>query len=138
MIERTAFVTIADEMYTSINGKQNIIGAYSQDIAIATDSFRANQIVFVFRLETDIDDPPRSLSVEITFPGQKPIVTTIPLPPDPIKLPGRTKQTLTFAFPAMYVELRPGKIDVRVIHERGSINVLAPWIVMVQPQTAAS
>jgi hypothetical protein len=138
MTERTAFVTIADDIYTSYNGKLNIIGAYTQDIAIIADPFKANQLLFVFRVETGIDDPFQTLGVEITFPGQKSIVTTMPLPPNPPRLPGRTKQALTFTVPAVYVDLRPGKIDVKVIHERGSIDVLAPWIAMAQPQTGVS
>jgi hypothetical protein len=135
MTERTAFVTVADDIYTSYNGKLNIIGAYTQDIAIVSDPFKANQLLFVFRVETAIDDPIQTLSVEITFPGRKSLVTAMTLPQTPPSLPGRTRQALTFTIPAVYVDLRPGKIDVKVIHERGSIDVLAPWISMAQPQT---
>jgi hypothetical protein len=138
MIERTAFVILSDDLNTSFNGKLNIIGAYTQDIAITTDPFRANQLLFVFRVETDIDDPLQSLSVEITFPGQRPVINIIPLPPNPPKTPNRTKQALTFTIPIVYIDLRPGKIDVKLIHEKGTIDVLAPWIAMVPPQTTSS
>ncbi|MGD1035894.1 MAG: hypothetical protein ABR878_01615 [Roseiarcus sp.] len=138
MAERAAFVVIADDANTSFNGKLNLSGIYTQDLAIPAEPFLANQLLFVFHLETDVTDPFKKLEVEITFPGEQPRRTVVPLPPFPAAPPERTRQTITLTIPCIYVQLRLGKIDVKVTHEKGTINVVAPWITQLQPPANVS
>jgi hypothetical protein len=132
MIERQATLIVADDMYTSMSGKQTLQGIYTADINIPSNPSIAPQLVFYFIVETDINDPFQSVALEITFPDEptQRIAVSLTIPP---VLPDRTRTSFRVSALVPFPKLKPGHIIAKVIHEKGEILVMAPWI-SVMPQ----
>jgi hypothetical protein len=128
MGERIATVIIADDMTTSFNGKLNLRGIYTQDIAIPMTPLRAPQLIFVFHIEFDVDDLVKKFDIEVEFPGSTHHRSEI-IVPSPTPSTGRTRHVLSFTIPFVNIELNLGKIHAKVIHDKGTIDVSVPWIV---------
>jgi hypothetical protein len=140
MSERSAVVLVCDELSVSLNGKFNIAGLYSTEILIPTNPTTVNQLVFLLLIETGVEEPFRSLSVEISLPGSAPVRQDLPPVPDIPHAPDRTRINFRWPFLISQVVLRPGHIGVKVIHENGEIDASgAPWIFMaIQPTPPAA
>ncbi len=137
MITRTASVIVCDEMLVSLTGKLTIAGLYTGDIGIASDPGTTQQLVFLFVVEGPIEDPVRTLEVEVTLPGEKairmPVAVTIP---DQVP-PGRRNWTIRWPVLMIQPTLRPGRISAKVIHDKGEIEVATPWVTIRLPPTQA-
>jgi hypothetical protein len=133
MSERRASVFVCDDVLISLNGKFNALGMYTGDIAIFGGEVPSAQLVFVFQIECDLADPYRSLIAQVTLPGegprQMPIPFVIPTPaPD-----GRGRWTIRWPFLVTRPTLRPGRIEAKVIHEKGELIAGYQWIVTTSP-----
>jgi hypothetical protein len=129
---RQATLLVADEFYLNLHGKAVLHGIYPGDLIIPLDPSNAPQLIFYFTIETDISEPFKSLMTEITLPGAAPVRTpalvAFPLTGaegqarliyrQPVLIPGPT--------------LRRGRIEAKVIHESGEIEVWAPSITLAQ------
>jgi hypothetical protein len=133
MATRQATVLVADEIFFNLYGKAVLQGIYTTDLIINADPTLATQLVFFFIAETDISDPFRSLSVEVTLPATTPIRQSVPVqwPIPAIAEHGRTRIFVRWPLliPAP-LTLHPGRIEAKVIHENGEIEVGAPWILL--------
>jgi hypothetical protein len=137
MADRHASLLVADEIYFNLYGKAILQGIYNHDLGIAVNPSTAPQLVFFFIAETDLSDPFQSFSIEVTLPGSDPLRNEVALLPNAIVAasnPGRTR--LMYRHPLLVPApvLRPGQIKAKLIHEKGEMNITAPWIVQNQPQ----
>jgi hypothetical protein len=138
MADRFATVLVADEIYYNLHGKAILQGIYNADIGISSEEQRAQQLIFFFMVETDIQNPFRSLQVRVTLPGNDPVVSPVPIlwpwpqgvPPDRVRM--FIKWPLLIPSPV----LRPGRIEAKAIHESGEISAAVPWI--IGPQNSAA
>ena len=81
MIPRHASVIICDELLFSITGKINLLGSYTGDITIPTDPTQIAQLLFYFLVETDVQDPYRSLTFQVKLPQADPVTQILPAVP---------------------------------------------------------
>jgi hypothetical protein len=142
MASRQAMVLVADEIYFNLHGKAILQGVYNSDLVINSDEMKAPQLVFYFSIETDLSEPFQSLGIEITFPGSEPIKQPVLVPPpqfltaqvqaNPTRSRWYTRHPVLIPAPV----LRPGRIEVKVIHESGEIKLIAPWIINPTAQAA--
>ena len=133
MSARTAILTVADDLLTSIGGKQTLQGIYVGDISIPTTPAVITQMVFYFIIECSVDDIFKSITLEITFPGEAPKQIPVSFA-TPIIPAGRSKHIIRATAMIQFPILRPGRIDAKVIHEKGEIIVAAPWITQISAQ----
>ena len=124
---RQASVLISDDLWVSLVGKFIINGVYTKDIIIPTDPTVGVQLVFLFQISTEIDDLFEKLQVQVTLPGQPPTTAEIPIAPF-FPAPGHTRWLLHWPLLARQPVLRPGRIEAKVIHEKGEIPTVTPWI----------
>src|SRR5262245_55481142 len=137
-MSRQASLIVSDDFFVSLTGKFIVHGVYTTDIIIPVDPTPVHQLVFVFHVETDIDEPFERLRLQVTLPGQdRPTAVEVPnlkvLP-----TPERTRWLTRFPLLMPQPVLRPGRIDARVIHEKGEIIATAPWISLAQAQAPAA
>jgi hypothetical protein len=128
---RQASVLVCDDLLVSMLGKFTTIGIYTADITIPSEPIVANQLVFLFIVETDVDDLFERMTLEVTMPGQPSVKMDVPLAPPP-PIPGRTRWFLRWPFMIQQPVLRPGRIEAKVIHEKGEILTSGPWISLLQ------
>jgi hypothetical protein len=136
---RQASVFVADDWTTSIGGKTSISGVYATDIYIPMEPYFAVQLVFVFLIETDPNDPFQTLVLQVKLPGGEPKSMALPLHTFRDGVSDQVKWCLKY--PLLYPTpvLRPGQIEAKVIHERGEIICsAAPFIVLRPPAGAPS
>ena len=134
MTERRAFFLVCDDLLMALNGKITIVGAYSNDIIIASDPFTIGQLVFWFQIETPIAKPLQTLELQVSLPGDE-TPRRLDVPQSilsPISAAaGRTKITYRWPFLLAPVQLRPGPIELKLIHEEGVMDVGVQWVVTV-------
>jgi hypothetical protein len=141
-MSRQATVLIADEMYFNLYGKGILQGIYSNDLAIPTDPSTTPQLLFYFIIETDMAEPFKSLAVEVTLPGSPPIRNFVMIPPpqwfemQAKNQSDRTRITFKHHLLIPAPTLRPGRIEMKVIHEAGEIAVTPQWVTLNPSQTA--
>ncbi|SRR6266851_3317496 len=132
-MSRQATVIVSDEMTSSLTGKLHILGAYTGDIVIAADPTFVGQLVFLFIMESDPDDPFKKVELRVELPGgstagiQVPVQMFMPSPSDQIRW--------TLRYPLLFqnAALRPGPITAKVIHDKGEILAAAPFIILRAP-----
>ncbi len=135
MSGRQASVFVCDELLISLTGKFNALGIYTGDIVIPNE-ITAHQIVFVFQIEFDIDDPMSSAVLEVKFPGEEnPRQLAVPVGPV-TSVEGRSRWIIRWPFPVQMVHLRPGRISTKVIHDKGEIDTTGIWIISLAPQSS--
>jgi hypothetical protein len=139
MTEIKAAFCICDETLISLNGKFNAVGIYVSDIAIPVAPSTVSQLAFLFHIEFSLADPCRSLTVEIILPGEEPRRMPVPFKlAEPIPK-NRTRFNIRWPFLIQLPVLRPGRIEAKVIHDKGQIIAGYQWIVMrVQAQEATT
>lgn len=134
---RQATVLVSDDLLVSLNGKLTIVGVYTGDILIPSEPLSLPQLVFLFVIEGTADDLPRTLTLEVCLPGGRPMQYPIAVPPTGLQIAeGRKRWILKMPFPISPAVLRSGRIEAKVIHEKGEILVRAPWV--VTPSQSAS
>jgi len=136
MISRQATVIVSDELLISLTGKVTILGAYTGDIKIMQEPTTVAQLVFLFIIETSLEDPYRNLTVQVTFPEAEPVRQDIPI--GVVVSPERTRWISRWPLLIPQPILRPGRIDAKLFHEQGELTLAAPWIVMGERATALS
>jgi hypothetical protein len=140
MFPRQATVLVCDELLISLTGKFTLLGNYTGDISIPTAPATVPQLVFYFIIESDINDVYRSLTLQVALPESFPIVQLVPIIPQMLTQPNRSRWTMRWPFLVSQPILNPGRIEAKVIHEKGEIIAGTPWIVLAsqQPQLPAS
>jgi len=127
---RQASLLVADEILFNLQGKAVLQGVYTGDLVITANPTPLAQLVFFFLAETDISDPFRSLSAQVTLPESAPVTTQVPIQwPAPFLPSERTKIFVKWPMLISGPSLRPGRINAKLIHENGEIAVGAPWII---------
>jgi hypothetical protein len=137
MTERTAYLLVADDLRFALTGKLDLHGIYTGDIVIPSEKLVANQLVFLWMLETDVKDPFQLLTLEITLPQAEPNRFSLSLPAQTIP-EGRTRWHMKHPQLIQPAILRPGRIEAKVIHEKGEIPVTGPWIISVDSSARAA
>jgi len=138
---RQASLLVADEIYYNLHGKAILQGIYHGDLTIPADPSVAPQLIFFFMGETDVSDPFQTLAVEVTLPGAEPVRNFVGvMPPEFVTNASAGRTRLYFRHPLLIQApvLKPGKIDAKVIHEKGEISVGAPWISLNPPLSKPS
>ena len=132
MTTRQVSVLVADDALYNLTGKLFLQGVYVTEIIIPSDPANVPQLVFMFLIETDITDPFKSLTLQVTLPGESPVNSFIPILPGASQIlpPGRTKIHYRWPLIVQMPVLRQGKIDAKIIHESGELGANAPWIVL--------
>jgi hypothetical protein len=70
----------------AFNGKAHLQGIYTGDIFINSDPSFVGQLIFLFIVETDSEDPFHTLTLEVTIPGNAPVSLNVPvLAPGPAR-----------------------------------------------------
>jgi hypothetical protein len=133
MADRQATLLVSDDFLVSLSGKFTILGIYTGDIGINNEVGITPQLVFLFVIECDLDDPFRSIILEISLPGER-AARRFPYPilAQPQTSPGRTRWTLRIPIPITNVTLNAGQIKAKVIHDKGTIEIIGPWISLIQ------
>ena len=133
---RQAMLLVADEIYYNLNGKGILHGIYHNDLTINSESAVAPQLIFFFIAETDLNDPFRSLDLEVILPGSEPVRHSVPvmwpIPTNPATF-GRSKIFVRWPLLIPTPTLRPGRIEAKVFHDKGEIILGAPWITYNAP-----
>jgi hypothetical protein len=121
----------------SISGKTTILGIYSTDINIGIEPTVPNQLVFIFILEADADDPFQEITLRIDLPGgdfrEQQVALQRLTDGQADKVRWRLHYPLLFQNPI----LRAGPILAKVTHEKGELTPAAPFIVM-RPRVMAA
>jgi hypothetical protein len=125
MTERAAHVITCDDLRVEIGGKFIVVGMYTGGIVIPANEMAVNQIIFLFMISTEIDNPFESLACEITLPGSDPIRINISLSNAPVdeKMRSLGARRRIYNFPMMIANpiFRPGRVEGKVIHESGEL-----------------
>jgi len=138
---RQANLIVADEIYYNLHGKAILQGIYHSDLTIQVNPSFSPQLIFYFMAETDIASPFRTLTAEVTLPGNPPVRNSVNLvPPEAFANVDRSRSRAYYRHPLLVQAplLRPGRIEAKLIHESGEIAVGAPWIVLNVPLPAPS
>jgi hypothetical protein len=124
-----ASMLVCDDVLVSLSGKFNLLGMYTSDLGVPADPTMANQLVFFFIVEGDLEDRPGSIVLEVTFPGGDTRQTELsaPLSPGPPP-PDRKKWYVRAPFLVQNVALRPGRIEGKLKHDGAELAVQGPWI----------
>jgi hypothetical protein len=132
MPERHGIVLVSDDLLISFSGKITVIGVYTGDIIIFSDPSTTLQLMFLFIIECPLTDPFRSITLEVSLPGDtEPRRMLVPVMPPPVSPPpGRTRWTLRLPFALTNINLRAGQIRTKVLHEKGEIDLGGPWVVL--------
>lgn len=134
---RSAALLVADEIYYNLHGKAILQGIYHSDLTLNGPTAVVPQLIFFFMGESEMADPFRSVTVEVTLPGNEPIRQQVPVVFPMPPLPGRSRVFVRWPLLIGAPTLRPGRIDAKLIHDKGEIIVGAPWIVQpAQPPEA--
>jgi hypothetical protein len=139
MIERKASVIVCDDFLISLQGKFVMTGVYPSDIVIPSDGVSAPQLVFFFMIEGPREDPFKSLSVKITFPGEATIKVDLPVgvTASSAIFPDRKKVTVKQPVLVQQPVLRAGRVETIVDHDKGEIDAGGIWITAAAEWNAA-
>jgi hypothetical protein len=137
MNERKAAFLVCDDVLVSLNGKYFFNGVYTGDIVIPSSELQVSQLVVVFMFSTPIAKPFKTLKLQVRLPGeQDPRLLDAsaslgaPLPS------GRTLQQFRIPFHIASPILRPGVIEMKILHEEGETLAGRQWIVTVEQAQA--
>jgi hypothetical protein len=128
-MSRQAVVIAADEALISVSGKLNVLGIYATDINIPTDPMVVGQLVFLFVVETNPDEPFQKLELRIDLPSGD--FRQLPVNLSTLRDGQADKVRWSLKFPVLFQNaiLKPGPIVATVIHEGGMLLPAAPYIV---------
>lgn len=128
-------VLVSEELYASVSGKLVLSNVFNTDINIIGDTMLVGQLVFFFMMESDLEEQPKgAITLQVTLPGEEPLLTMVPVN-QVLPQEGRTRWLLRYPVTARMVTLRPGRIETKVIHDRGETSGTGVWVVPM-PQKA--
>jgi hypothetical protein len=126
---RVAVVLACEDVRIEYDGKLTAVGIFTSSIAIPAPIV-VPKMAFIIHFEGSADDPLQSLSIEINFPGvEPPKKLDIPIAPTP-NVEGQKGWKYLIPLHLANVSLNPGRIFLRIIHERGAIEAGAGLIVI--------
>jgi hypothetical protein len=131
---RQASVLVADEVTYTLNGKLNLFGVYTDDIVIPTPTVILSQLIFVFIVETETDDPFMELRVQVALPSGQMTHMVIPVNALAKSLSDEIRWNIRMPVLFNTPMLSPGVIIAKAIHERGEIVAVAPVIRAISPR----
>jgi hypothetical protein len=101
------------------------------DIAVPPGITVANQLVFLFIVESDAGDQSNSVILEITLPGEsaKRFAPATGFPP--AVMPGTAKKIIQYPFIITRPMLRPGQIVAKAFFDEEEVSATAPRIIAV-------
>jgi hypothetical protein len=134
MSDPNVSVIMCDDLRIEMNGKVFIIGMYPNNIVIPNEEVVCPQLQFFFAADFDKGDIPTTLAYEVELPGEKPQRAEVPVF-IPAFEEGHTRWLSRYALTLATPKLRTGKIDARVITEKGVFSAVAGWIAVFQPPT---
>ena len=131
MADRQAMALVADDMMVSVGGKITLNGIYTGYITILSDPSPVSQLVVMFLMEGDRDDPLTSLTIEVTAPGNTPVRQEFASAPAPNfqGFPEAKKWVARFPVVLSQIMLKPGRMSAKITDEKGEMSVSLPWIV---------
>jgi hypothetical protein len=137
-MRQASVITCEDVTYT-LSGKMNIQGMFTSDIGIPFEPFIANQIVFLFLVETSPDDPFETLELSVELPvSQQSLRHPVNIPSLRLSAGDSFRWSLKAPLLLSTAILHAGPIIAKVIHEKGEIRAAAPFIVLNKPTTAST
>jgi hypothetical protein len=136
---RQASVLLADDWSVSLNGKVSVFGLYGTDIYIPFEPYISTQLVFVFLVETEPNDPFKSLALSVKLPGGDPRVLGLPIETFVVgKTDKESRWMLKYPFLYSMPVLQQGQIEAKVIHENGEIICKAAPFIILRPLVQAA
>lgn len=132
MIDRQATFLACDDVLLALNGKMFINGIYTADIVIPTNEAQINQLIIFVMADTPIERPFRSFVILVKLPGEDepktfdamPFILGLP----PTAAPGRGMLKVRVPFLIQQTILRPGAIEVSIVHEEGTTLAGRQWV----------
>lgn len=128
MSDYHAQLVVCDDVAISLSGKINITGAYTADILINSEQMVAPQIVFFFFVEGAMSELPKTVTCEVTLPGEEPRQFASFTPIFGQNLTDRKRWFLRLPYVVPLPVLRVGPLRGKVIMDIGEIDVVGPWI----------
>jgi hypothetical protein len=137
MTDRMATFFICDDVLVSMTGKLTILGMYGNELIIPSEQFTLNQLVIMFQMEARINNPFKKIALKVSLPGEdRPRIIEVPQPlptTPPFGYIANEKVKLKWPVLLSNIVLRPGAIELKVIHEEGEIDAgRAPILIEVQ------
>jgi hypothetical protein len=132
-MSRQATVLVSDELTSTLTGKLHILGVYTGDIVIPVNPTPVAQLIFLFVIESDPDDPFKKIELRVELPGGA--ATEFQVPVDSFVLSTSDKTRWSLRFPLLFQNalLQPGNIKAIVIHDKGEIVTAAPSVILRSP-----
>src|ERR1700719_4006962 len=133
MDDRQAMFFICDEVLVALNGKYTISGLYTGDITVPQVPMQIPQLVAMFEIKTAIDNPFKSLILQVSIPGeiaprQLDLSAAVQAGQAMPVIPGRTMAIYRFPFLIQGLILQSGPIEAKVICEDGEILAGTQWV----------
>jgi hypothetical protein len=140
MSKRKASFLVCDDLLFSLNGKVNLSGIYMQDIVISSDELILPQLIFFFIIETPKDELFEKVTLRVELPGLPAADFELPVRVRKASMRDDQRKMITFRHPVMIQQpvLKPGRINVSVIHEDGTLDAGGIWIVTLADAQAAA
>ena len=137
MSERKAAFLVCDDVLVSLNGKYFFNGVYTGDIVIPLSELQVSQLVVVFIFSTPIAKPFKTLKLQVQLPGeQNPRLLDASASLGALLQSGRTLQQFRIPFHIASPILRPGAIEMKILHEEGETLAGRQWIVTAEQAQA--
>jgi hypothetical protein len=132
-MSRQATVLVSDELTSTLTGKLHLLGIYTGDIVISANPTPVAQLIFLFIMESDPDDPFMAIELRVELPGGA--ATGLRVPVESFLLSDSDKIRWSLRFPVLLQNamLQPGKINAIVIHDKGRIVTAAPSVIFRPP-----
>jgi hypothetical protein len=105
-----------------------VLGLYTGDLIIPFEGITLQQLVVMFLIEGGLTDPYRSITLQVSLPDTEPRMQPIPLEAPVTAGQGRTTMAIRYPFLIPQPILRSGRIETKVIHEKGELIAGYQWI----------
>ncbi len=131
---RKATFFVCDDTLISLNGKLFANGIYTGDIGIPTQDLPLAQLVCLFLIELDVDDPCQQITVRVELPGSPASPQMTFALQHPPFVEGR--HIFVHKIPLLVQQpiLMPGAISAFVNFDDQEMMAGQQWIVLSSPQ----
>jgi hypothetical protein len=132
MTARRATFLVCDDVLVALNGKYTISGMYTGDLLIPGNEAQLGQLVIIVQAETPVEKPFRAFAIHVQFPGDpaaKILDASQAIPKTAVHAPGRTTIVIRLPFLIPQPIVRPGPIEVKVVHEDGELFAGKQWVI---------
>jgi hypothetical protein len=140
MTDRRATFLMCDDLSVALNGKFTLFGMYPADIVIPGEQAQLGQLVVFVEAETLIERPFKSLAILVKLPGEaepKVLDASAALQQMPPLVAGRAVMRVRVPFLIPQPLLKPGAIEVTVVHEEGALPAGKQWVITAAQAQAA-